>query len=322
LDTEQIPLIDIARLPADRAARSALDQACRDWGFFQIVNHGVDPGELEETQAQMAAFFALPVAEKHAVIRTAENAWGFYDQELTKNIRDWKEIFDVGPPETQGPLAGSRPQWPASLPGFKAALLTYSESCERVAHTLLSAIGANLGAPANRLAKAFEPDHTSFLRLNYYPVCDDPAAADSLTVPEQGRLGIGHHTDAGALTVLKQNQVAGLQVEHDGKWHLIEPRADAFVINIGDIVQVWSNDRYRAPLHRVIANGANERYSAAFFFNPAHDTDYGPLSSVCDERHPPRYESINWGEFRAGRAAGDYADYGEEIQISQFRTGV
>ena len=299
---------------------AALDEACREWGFFQVVGHGVGENVRRETQRQMERFFALPAAEKHAIIRTVENAWGFYDQELTKNVRDWKEIFDVGPPETQGPLAGTRPQWPASLPEFKTALESHSEACERVGVRLLSAIGMNLGMPADYLSKSFEPVHTSFLRLNYYPVCDDPAAPDSPTVPGGGHLGISHHTDAGALTVLMQDDVPGLQVEQSSTWHTVEPRADAFVINIGDIVQVWSNDIYKAPLHRVIASSDRARYSVAYFFNPAYEADYAPLPGVCDERNPPRYEPINWGEFRAGRAAGDYADYGEEIQISQFRT--
>jgi len=92
------------------------------------------------------------------------------------------------------------------------------------------------------------------------------------------------------------------------------------VVNIGDIVQVWSNDRYRAALHRVLANADAERFSAPFFLNPAYGACYAPLPTTVDARHPPAYRSINWGEFRALRAAGDYADCGEEIQISHYRT--
>ena len=92
----------------------------------------------------------------------------------------------------------------------------------------------------------------------------------------------------------------------------------ALIINIGDVIQVWSNDRYRAPLHRVLANTTQSRYSAPFFLNPGYDTVYAPLAGALDGARP-RYRPINWGEFRAGRAAGDYADLGEEIQISDFR---
>ena len=94
--------------------------------------------------------------------------------------------------------------------------------------------------------------------------------------------------------------------------------AGALTINIGDIVQVWSNDRYRAPLHRVLANSSHPRYSAPFFLNPNYQAMYAPLPSALEGR-APLYHPINWGEFRAGRAAGDYADVGDEIQISDFR---
>ena len=320
LTTNQVPVIDIGRLPDDRSAMDALHEACRDWGFFQVVGHGVEERLRQETHRQMQAFFSLPLSAKRAIMRTAENPWGFYDQELTKNVRDWKEIFDVGPSESDGPLAGASPQWPDTLPQLKNTLMAYSAECERVCQRLLSAVGSNLGMAPDYLASNFEPAHTSFLRLNFYPACEDPAAPDSPTTPTDGHLGISHHTDAGTLTVVMQDTVPGLQVERNGQWHIIEPVVDAFVINIGDIVQVWSNDMYKAPLHRVITHTDRERYSAAFFFNPASEANYAPLPSMCDEQHPPLYESINWGEFRAGRTAGDYADYGEEIQISQFRT--
>ncbi len=316
----EIPTIDFRNLLDGADAARLLDDACREWGFFHIVGHEIDRALRRETLRQMALFFSLPSGGKRSIIRTTDNAWGFFDRELTKNVRDWKEIFDVGLPETRGPLAGAVPQWPDSLPGFKSTLRAYTDACERIARDLLSSIATILGAAPDGLERAFEPEHSSFLRLNYYPLCAEPAIPESPTVPEKGHLGISHHTDAGALTVLMQSAVAGLQIMRRGHWYLVEPQDDALVINIGDIVQVWSNDRYKAPLHRVVANSQFERYSAAFFFNPSYAANYAPLPGVCDENNPPLYESINWGEFRAGRAAGDYADFGEEIQISRFRT--
>jgi isopenicillin N synthase-like dioxygenase len=315
---ESVPVIDITALGKDVAVARALDDACTQWGFFQIVGHGVATNLLDGMLEQMRAFFALPSPAKQAIVRTEANAWGFYDRELTKNTRDWKEIFDYGPAEVEGPLAGSEPQWPEGMPEFKATMLEFYGACESVALRLVQAIARNLGAEPERLLNAFVPRHTSFLRLNYYPLCDDPAEPSSVATPTSGHLGINHHTDAGAVTVLLQDDQPGLQVFRNGRWYTIEPRANAFVINIGDIVQVWSNDRYRAPLHRVLASAESARYSAPFFFNPSYETDYAPLPSVVSENDPSHYRPINWGEFRAGRAAGDYADYGEEIQISQF----
>ncbi|MFL2545960.1 MAG: 2OG-Fe(II) oxygenase family protein, partial [Candidatus Rariloculaceae bacterium] len=247
------------------------------------------------------------------------NAWGYYDKELTKNVRDWKEIFDVGPLEVNGPLAGATPQWPNSPAGFRSTLESYSAACEGIARHLLSAIAELMNTEANELLAAFEPEHTSYLSLNYYPVYEDPAVEEAPTRPDNGHLGVNHHSDAGALTILMQNNVAGLQVERNGKWFLVKPNPEGLVINIGDIVQVWSNDRYKAALHRALVNSEFERYSAAYFYNPSYDATYAPLPGVSGRSNPPIYSPINWGEFRARRAAGNYADYGEEIQISHFR---
>jgi len=314
-----VPVIDLSCLVESADELRKLDDACREWGFFQVTQHGVNAELIESMQAQCRAFFDLPSDEKQRVVRSGTNVWGFYDRELTKNTRDWKEIFDVGAAESDGPLAGSYPQWPRSLPGFEATLGEFMGECRRVGRRLLEAISVNLGMPRDHLQSAFEPGDSSFLRLNYYPICSDPAPPDAPLQPASGHLGINRHTDAGALTVLQQDDQPGLQVLHRGAWRLVEPRADAFVINIGDIVQVWSNDRYPAPVHRVIASSLKARYSVPFFFNPKYSVDYAPLPSLCDAEHPPRYRPINWGEFRAGRAAGDYADYGEEIQISHFK---
>jgi isopenicillin N synthase-like dioxygenase len=314
----QVPVIDLGGA-SRRDVLRRIDLACREWGFFQVVDHGLPAQLLRDVQAAMQAFFDLPIGAKRAVQRTAENAWGFYDRELTKNRRDWKEIFDVGPTIESGALAGNRPQWPSTLPEFRPTMEAFYAACEGLARRLLAAISENLGMPASHLEASFGADHTSFLRLNYYPVCADPAPADADFFPATGSLGIHHHTDSGALTVLLQDEQPGLQVRREGRWHLIEPRADALVVNIGDVVQVWSNDRYVAALHRVLANDRVPRYSAPFFFNPSADATYAPLTGVCDAHHPPHYRPIRWGEFRAARAAGDYADVGDEIQISHYR---
>lgn len=306
----KVPVIDVADVLHEHTLRE-LAAACSDWGCFQIINHGMKEELVAALHAQMQGFFDLPAARKQAIERTANNPWGFYDRELTKNVRDLKEIFDVGPQAHAGPLAGAVPQWPAGVPRFKSTMLAYFAACQEIARRLLGAISRNLGMPADHLVRDFGEQQTSFLRLNYYPVGG----------AVKGHLGISHHTDAGAITVMAQDLQPGLQIYHRNEWHTVEPRGDALVVNIGDIVQVWSNDRYRAPLHRVLASAEVHRYSAPFFFNPDYDTNYAPLAGVVSDGEPARYRAINWGEFRAGRAAGDYADYGQEIQISQFRSG-
>ena len=314
-----IPVIDIGRLDNDAFVLRQIHQACRDWGFFQIVGHGVPRELIEATHAGMHAFFALPQAEKRSIERTATNSWGYYDRELTKNTPDWKQVFDVGPDETDGPLAGQKAQWPKAQPNFRPVIEAFSGACEVLSFRMLDAIARCLQTPAAQLRSAFAPRHSSFLRLNYYPLCAEPASPDSAT-GAPGNFGINHHTDSGAVTILLQDAQPGLQVFRRGTWTTVEPNPDALVVNIGDVVQVWSNDRYPAGLHRVIASDRRERYSAPYFFNPAPSAYYAPLANSLGEGELAQYRSINWGEFRASRTAGDYADYGEEIQISHYRT--
>jgi isopenicillin N synthase-like dioxygenase len=260
----------------------------------------------------MERFFSMPVDQKRRCERTADNHWGFYDQELTKNVQDWKELFDVGPE-----FGHCVPQWPEGLPGFQEITERHYSQCESVAVQLVRCLGAALGDDGDALAQGFEK-HTSYLRMNYYPLCDNPASADTPTGPPVGHLGISHHSDAGAVTVLLQDGHPGLQVEKEGRWHTVDAERGSIIINIGDVVQVWSNDRYKAPLHRVLASDTHTRYSAPFFLNPAFETDYAPLQST-QRNGRALYRPINWGEFRNGRAAGDYADVGEEIQIAHYR---
>ena len=325
--SQQPPVVSIRGLTRgesgalERVARE-LRSACVEWGVFQIADHGIPQPVLERFEAAMRGLFALPPEEKQRVRRTRNNARGYYDEELTKNRPDWKEVFDYGAPPSADPAAAAHSdgtnQWPASAPELRQPLLDFYEASVRVASGLLRAICLSLELPAGTLDPLFE-GHSSFVRLNHYPVCPDPAPHDADRFPERGKLGVHHHTDAGALTVLFQDDVAGLQVWRDGHFVLLEPVPGALAVNLGDLIQVCSNDRYVAPLHRVTANAARERFSAPFFLNPAYDARYAPVPSLMRRDESPRYREISWGHFRDRRSAGDYANYGAEIQISDYR---
>ncbi len=142
---------------------------------------------------------------------------------------------------------------------------------------------------------------------------ESEAAAGTMQL---GDMALHHHTDAGALTILLQDEVGGLQVSANNAWFDVQPVAGALVINVGDMMQIWSNDRYRAALHRVRPITDRPRYSIQFFFNPAYETDCAPLPAVVGDG--PKYRTVNWGAFRQARTDGDYADYGKEIQIEDF----
>lgn len=308
MTSNSVPVIDINRLQ-DPETLSQLDHACREWGFFQVINHGIPRQEIDRIFEQAHAFFALPLETKRKISRTRDNLWGFYDRELTKNVVDLKQVFDFGPADGQA----IRPQWPTGMPEFRNAVHGYYRHCERLAYRLLAAISTNLGMSPGFLSRDFGEGATSFLRLNYYPVALTPPSSSG------GQFGVGQHTDAGALTLLLQDDQPGLEVFRNNEWHLVEPRRDALVINIGDIVQVWSNDQYVAALHRVIASAEKARFSIPFFLSPNFRTNYAPVPTMITDERPARYKAINWGEFRKLRGDGDYADLGEEVQIEHYR---
>ena len=228
-----VPTIDLA-LDEARIADS-LAAACREWGLFLVTGHGIDPALYRRCLGEARRFFARPRADKRALSRSLANPWGYYDRELTKNARDKKEVFDIGPAEALGadPFGGTTP-WPHDEPGFAPAMRALMAECEAVADRLVRIIVAGLGAPAAVVGEAFRPAATSFLRLNFYPI-EDPLA--DLAGGDVGR-AVHHHTDAGALTVLFEDGTPGLQVLRDGCWHDVAPVAGALIVNIGDMLQV------------------------------------------------------------------------------------
>jgi isopenicillin N synthase-like dioxygenase len=328
MTTVSLPVIDLggaSKAPSSQVVRRVAD-AAENFGFFQIVNHGIDDRDVERLWAVTRTFFGQPAEVKRRIERTKENSRGYYDRELTKNARDLKEVLDIAHvpfPE----LADDDPrnfhrvdgqnQWPG-LEGFRDTVIDYLQACNDLSLWLLQAFCRGLGEHADHLRDEFGAEHTSFLRMNRYPLHDPLTAAEAANVTELGDMALHHHTDAGALTLLLQDDVGGLQVAHGKTWIDVEPIAGAIVVNTGDMMQVWSNNRYTAALHRVAPRTTDERYSLPYFFNPSYTTIYEPLPGSIRPDDEAHYRSISWGDFRQSRADGDFADYGAEVQISDF----
>ena len=325
-----IPVIDLSPLdgvaPSRTPAIDAIAAAAHDWGFFQLTGHGVSIDLIDRVWVETQAFFGLPMDVKRTLARTRENPRGYYDRELTKNRRDLKEVFDFAGlrrpelgedhPDNRATVDGTN-RWPETLPRFRATMLEYLAACEQLGLRLLCALCLGLGVDEDTLTPYFSPVHTGFARLNYYPLDDPLEPAAAATVTPLGDMALHHHSDAGALTILLQDDVGGLQVGTDDGWMDVTPLDRALVVNVADMMQIWSNDRYRAPLHRVRPITGRPRYSIPFFFNPAYQTEIAPLVATLSQ--PPRYRTVNWGHFRQARTDGDYADYGHEIQIADYR---
>eukprot|EP00250_Pteridium_aquilinum_P019066 c24276_g2_i1 orf=30-1277(+) len=325
---DKIPVIDLALLqqdsPVDKAALKTLiaevGRACQDWGFFQVINHGIPLMLIQNLKEGAKAFFELPLEQKLHVKRTFENVLGYNDGELTKNVRDWKEVFDIGAAgcvELPADILGddhhthiTLNQWPSSMPHLREVCEAYISAAKKLASTVLHLITQSLGLPPNHFDEQFLPSRTSRLRLNHYPVCPAPELA----------LGVSRHKDVGALTVLLQDDVGGLEVKRkDGEWIRVKPDPTALVINVGDLIQVYSNDKYESVEHRAVVNEKADRYSFPFSFNPAHWVNVSPISELTNERNPARYRPINWGKYMKSRRDSNFKHLGvENLQIYHY----
>lgn len=313
MSLREIPIIDIGGLFGNdvKNEQNVIEQvqyACKNYGFFYISNHHIDQNLIKEFRESIENFFKLPKEIKNLCRRTRTNSRGYYDEELTKTILDWKEVFDIGAQDGSLDKEGldGYNMWPREPLNFEKVMREWFSEMVKLSDVLLEAIAKSLGWSSDTFEKYYELKHTSLLRLNHYPICPDP----------DKNMGVHHHTDAGALTILLQDDgVNSLRVYHNNEWISVPPKENTFVINIGDMMQVWTNDKYKAALHQVISNNAQERFSAPFFYNPSYAANIHPLTM----NEKPLYKTINWGLYRSERAAGDYANYGEEIQIVQFR---
>ena len=286
-----------------------------------LIEFGIYPVTVLVLAKAMRAFFALSDDAKNLVRRSRDNAWGYYDEELTKNRPDWKEVFDYGTESLEGRARAAHSdgvnRWPKGEAQLQRTLLNHHSACTRIARALLKALATSLGLAQSRLDPYFEDD-SSFTRLNYYPRCEDPAAPDAPPIPATGHLGVHPHSDAGAFTLLYQDEVSSLQVLDRNVFETVQSEPDALTVNLGDMLRVWSNDRYRSPVHRVLARTDRERFSAPFFFNPRYDTLCSPLVGREESGFTPRFREVCWAHFRDQRSAGDFADYGSEIQVEDF----
>jgi isopenicillin N synthase-like dioxygenase len=322
---QNIPTIDISRqgagglTPRDSADLAA---ACEDHGFFLLAGHGSDD-LITRTFHASRRFFALPRAVKRSVVRTEENPLGYFDRELTKQKRDQKEVFDFKAGGHRSRKPNRRQRWPENEGAFKATLIEFFAVFTDLSEQTMTMIFAALGMPGPRIAatmaSSFGAEHTSAARLNYYPADDPVPSSERGDINPLGDMALHHHTDPGAITLLLQDDHGGLQARSktDG-WIDVPPEPGTIVVNVGDVMQVWTNDRCTAGVHRVRpVDSADGRYSTPFFYQPRFDAVVEPWVGEGETRH---YRPFAWREFIRGRVADNFADYGEDdIQVEKYR---
>lgn len=303
-----IPTIDVSGLRSDDSAvRGAtvaeLGRAAREVGFAQLVGHGVDPELFDALTAASERFFALPFDDKMRVyIGNSTNHRGYVpagEEVFAGGTPDRKEAFDLSldlPDDHPGYLAGNPllgpNQWP-ELGGFADAVMSYYDAVFELGRMVLRAFAASLGEPED-LFDRFVDTPPSQLRLIHYPY---DASADD-------RPGIGAHTDYEVFTLLKPT-APGLEVMNGrGEWIDVPYRDDAFVLNTGDLLEIWTNGVFVATSHRV-RKVAEERYSFPLFFNVDYDTPVAPLARFVADAEP-RYEPVVAGEHLFAQTAQSF----------------
>jgi isopenicillin N synthase-like dioxygenase len=308
----RVPVIDLSAPTSESIA--ALDAACRDHGFFLISGHGADE-VIAKTWAQTERFFDAGSDVFEPLRRTEGNPMGYFDRELTKRKRDHKAVFDYLDPNT--PARDEWNRWPQNLPGFRQAMVDFhteftSLTCRTLAllHDVLE-----LG-PDSQSQMSFDPMISS-VRLNHYPVGDPVPTAERDGLIELGETALGYHTDPGTITLLLQDDTGGLQTQdRDGNWIDVAPQAGTIVVNLADAVQVQTNDRWRAAVHRVVPMTNDRRFSIPYFGNPSRHSTIQPLPELAPDA---RYRAFDWSEFMAARTADNFADIGaEDAQISDY----
>lgn len=309
-----VPTIDISMV--DGSQLRALDRSCRDHGFFLLSGHGLE-GLIDETLHVADQFFSLDREQKKEISRDYNNPMGWFDRELTKGQRDHKEIFDFTDPASQ--LGQVRNQWPDSLPGFQRVMARYHQAFSVLAEQTVALVLRALDLDAGEVTEFRGDPSISPVRLNRY-LTDDPVPEKQReNLMKLGDVALGAHTDPGVLTLLIQDSVGGLQTQSaTGDWVDIVPTSGAIVINIGDTMQVWTNDRYKAANHRVLPMSRTERVSIPFFLHPPRHAQIAPIPALAHGK--PHYRQFAWLDYIKGRDDDNFQTDGEaDIQIADFR---
>ncbi|KAL8200188.1 hypothetical protein R6Q57_011527 [Mikania cordata] len=281
----EVPIINLEQLTSDDSSADhelqKLHLACKDWGFFQIINHGVSGSLLDRVKKETQEFFKLPMEEKAKLWQTAEDIEGFGQAFVVSEEQklDWADMFYVA----TLPLHIRKPRLFSNLPlSFRETLEEYSIELKNAALKTLLCIAKALKMETEDMRILFDQGMQG-MRMNYYPHCPQPEQV----------IGLSPHSDSAGITFLLQlNEVEGLQVRKDDKWIPVKPLTNAFVVNIGDILEMVTNGQYKSIEHRATVNAHKERLSIATFLSPNLDGGIGPASSLITPQTPPKFRRV------------------------------
>ncbi|KAJ9700619.1 hypothetical protein PVL29_006095 [Vitis rotundifolia] len=275
------PVIDLHGMDSDPIRRKEIVEMVREasetWGFFTVVNHGIPESVLEKMMDGTRRFYAQDVEVKKKFYSRDLSRKVIYNSNLNLYISkaaNWRDTFYC--------LMSPQPLNPQELPATcRDILMEYKEQIMRLGLKLLELISEALCLNPNHL-KDMDCAEGLLIVCHYYPACPQP----ELT------MGTTRHSDNDFLTILLQDQIGGLQVLHQDQWVDIPPVPGALVINVGDLLQLVTNDRFKSVEHRVLANRRGPRVSVACFLSTCHLPSsklYGPIKELLSEENPPKY---------------------------------
>ncbi|KAH1161020.1 hypothetical protein GLYMA_01G008400v4 [Glycine max] len=294
-----------------------LKEACLDSGFFYVVNHGISQEFMDEVFAQSKKFFSLPHNEKMKTLRNEQHR-GYtpvLDELLDPENQvhgDYKEGYYIGvekgedDPQSKKPFYGPN-NWPAPdvLPGWRETMEKFHQETLEVGKAVAKMIALALDLDANYFDRPeILGEPIAILRLLHYE--------GQVSDPSKGLYGAGAHTDFGLITLLATDDVPGLQICKDRdakpqKWEDVAPLKGAFIVNLGDMLERWSNCVFKSTLHRVLGNGQG-RYSIAYFLEPSLDCLVECLPTCKSDSNPPKYPPILCHDYMTQRYKDTHAD--------------
>ncbi|KAK7317069.1 hypothetical protein RJT34_00993 [Clitoria ternatea] len=280
-----VPIIDLASENRTEIAHE-IGEACRSYGFFQVINHGVSLEAVEEMRDAAHGFFNLPVEEKVKLYsedpsKTTRLSTSFnVKKEKVHNWRDYLRLHCY-------PLEKYVREWPSNPSSFKESVTKYCKEVRELGFRIQEYISESLGLEKYYIKNVLG-EQGQHMAVNYYPPCPEP----ELTY------GLPGHTDPNALTILLQDlHVTGLQVLKDGKWLAVNPHPNAFVINIGDQLQALSNGLYKSVWHRAVVNAEKPRLSVASFLCPNDEALVSPAKSLTEDGSGAIYRGFTYAEY-------------------------
>lgn len=285
----QLPIIDLNKLLSEDVKElEKLDFACKEWGFFQLVNHGVGIKLVEDIKKGAQELLNLSIEEKKKLWQKPGETEGFGQMfGYKEGPSDWVDLFYIFtlPSHLRNPHLF--PNMP--LP-FRENLEDYCIKMRDLAINIFVLIGKALGIELKDIKESLGEGGQS-IRFNYYPPCPQP----------ENVLGLNAHTDASALTILLQgNEVEGLQVKKDGTWIPVKPLPNAFIVSLGDVLEVMTNGIYRSTMHRAVINSQKERLSIATFYGPGWSGNIGPAPILVTPERPALFKTIGVEDFYKG----------------------